>query len=326
MSAVLVTGATGLIGSNVCRILAEDGHDPIALVRPGSDREALEAAGITVVEGDVTSPDGVLRAGEGTAAIVHSAASLGGQVQDVDEHVRTNVEGTRNVLDAGARHGIRVVALTTALYMDFSSTLTEASPLAPEPPPDPYSATKMQAHVEAMARANQGEDVVEVIPGGAFGPGVVLSRAMGRQSWNRAIRAAINGRIDEYLMNMPTPWVLAEDTARATVSALWKGRSGATYVAFGAEDASDGAPFLNLACEVAGVAHRVRELWLDESNEAEILARFGPSLVENVKRRWPVPWFDNQRTRTELDYRPRPLREAMEITVDWLRREDQIAP
>lgn len=324
MSAVLVTGATGLIGSNVCRILAEDGHDPVALVRAGGDRGPLEAAGISVVEGDVASATSVLRASEGCAAIIHSAASLGGQTQDLDEHVRTNVGGTRNVLDAGARHGVRVVALTTALYLDFSTTLTESSGLAPDPPADPYSATKMRAHVEAMERADRGDDVVEVIPGGAFGPGLVLSRAMGRQSWNRAIRAAINGRIDEYLMNMPTPWVLAEDTARATVSAVWRGRSGATYIGFGAEDASDGAPFLNLACEVAGVDHRLRELWLDDDNEADILHRFGPSLVENVKRTWPVPWFDNRRTRAELDYRPRPLREALEITVEWLRREGQI--
>ena len=62
-------------------------------------------------------------------------------------------------------------------------------------------------------------------------------------------------------------------------AALRAGRVGATYIAFGAEDASDGAPFLNLACEVAGVEHRVRELWLDNTNEADILARFGPSLV-----------------------------------------------
>jgi nucleoside-diphosphate-sugar epimerase len=324
MARVLVTGATGLIGSNVCRLLAADGDEPVGLVRHGSDRESLEAHGIAVLEGDVTSPADVIRATEGCEAIVHSAASLGGTAQDPDEHARTNVEGTRHVLDAGARHGVRVVALTTALYLDFSETLNEDSPVAADPPTDPYSATKMQAHNEAMARAARGEDVVHVIPGGAFGPGLSANRAMGRQSWNRAIRAAINGRIDDYLMNNPVPWVLGSDTAQATVAALRKGRAGVTYIAFGAEDASDGAPFLNLACEVAGVDHRVRELWLDETNEADILARFGPSLVANAKRKWPVPWFDNRRTREELGYEPRPLREAMEITVDWLRREGHI--
>jgi nucleoside-diphosphate-sugar epimerase len=118
--------------------------------------------------------------------------------------------------------------------------------------------------------------------------------------------------------------VFSEDVARATIAALHKGRAGNTYIAFGAEDASDMVPFLNLACEVAGVEHRVRELWLDDTNEAEILARFGPSLVANAKRRWPVPWFDDHVTREELAYEPRTLRDSMEVTVEWLRREGQI--
>lgn len=321
---VLVTGATGLIGSCVCRLLVEDGDEPVGLVRAGSDCRSLEANGIAVVEGDVSSAVDVLWAAEGCSAIVHSAAGLGGATQDPLEHRVTNVDGTRHALDAGARLGIRVVALTTALYLDFSSTLTESSPVAPSTPPDPYTATKAEAHAEAMARAAQGMDVVEVIPGGAFGPGLSLKRSIGRGSWNRAIRAAINGRLDAYLMNNPTPWVLAEDTARATVAALRRGRVGATYIAFGAEDASDCTPFLNLACEVAGVEHRVRELWLDDTNEVDVVARFGPSLVANAKRTWPVPWFDDRQTRQELDYNPRPLRDSMEVTVEWLRREGQI--
>ncbi len=324
MVKVLVTGATGLIGSSVCRLLADDGDEPVGLVRPGSDRQALEANGIAVVEGDVTAAADVLRAAEDCGAIVHSAASLGGVTQDPDEHRRTNVEGTRHVLDAGARNGVRVVAITTPLYFDLSNTLTEASPLAAGSSPDPYSATKAQAHVEAMARAGQGEDVVEVMAGGAFGPGLSVKRSIGRESWNRAIRAAINARIDDYLMNNPVPWVLSEDVARAIIAALRKGRAGGTYIAFGAEDASDMVPFLNLACEVAGVEHRVRELWLDDANEAEILARFGPSLLANAKRRWPVPWFDDHVTREELAYQPRTLRDSMEVTVEWLRREGQI--
>ena len=325
MAKVLVTGATGLIGSSVCRLLAEEGDEPVGLVRPGSDRESLETNGIAVLEGDVTSGTDVLRAAEGCAAIVHSAASLGGATQDPDEHRRTNVEGTRHVLDAGARHGIRVVALTTALYLDFSTTLTEVSPVAPGTPPDPYSATKAQAHVEAMASAAQGEEVVEVIPGGAFGPGLSVKRSIGRGSWNRAIRA----RDQRPHRRLPDEQPHAVGARRGHRSGHRRrpprrAASGATYFAFGAGDASDGAPFLNLACEVAGVEHRVRELWLDDTNEADILARFGPSLVANAKRTWPVPWFDNHHTREEPAYDPRPLRDAMEVTVEWLRREGHI--
>jgi len=55
-----------------------------------------------------------------------------------------------------------------------------------------------------------------------------------------------------------------------------------------------------------------------------MVARYGDTLVALSQRRFPVPWFDNRRTRAELGYAPRPLREAMAITCDWLRREGQI--
>jgi hypothetical protein len=63
---------------------------------------------------------------------------------------------------------------------------------------------------------------------------------------------------------------------------------------------------------------------LDDSSEADVLTRFGPSLVAIAKRTWPVLWFDNRRTCEELGYHPRPLRQAMENTIDWLRTEGHI--
>ncbi len=319
MTRVLVTGATGLIGSNVCQRLLERGDEAIALVRPGSDRAPLDSIGVRVVEGDVTSSDDVARATLGCEAIVHSAASLGGPDQDPAVHEATNVIGARNVLDAAALTGIRTVTLSTALYLDFSRTLTESSPVSADIPPDAYSASKRRAHREAQERADRGADIVEVIPGAAFGPGLSVQRSLGRESWNRAIRAAINGRISDHLVGSPAPWVFADDTALAIVAALDKGRAGSTYLAFGAEDASDLPDFLNLACEVAGVSHRLIGLRVDDDNRTELLARFGPSLIANAERRWPKPWFDNTATSEALDYHPRPLRSALESTVDWLR-------
>ena len=68
---------------------------------------------------------------------------------------------------------------------------------------------------------------------------------------------------------------------------------------------------------------RVEDVVIDP-DDPEMVARYGDTLVALSQRRFPVPWFDNSRTRAELGYAPRPLREAMEITCDWLRREGQI--
>ena len=65
MTTYLVTGGTGLIGSNVCRLLVEQGDRVRALVRPGSEYGPLTDIGVEAVEGDVQSLDDFLRAGEG---------------------------------------------------------------------------------------------------------------------------------------------------------------------------------------------------------------------------------------------------------------------
>jgi len=319
----LVTGGTGLIGSNVCRLMIEAGDEVRALVRPGSEYEPLTAIGIEAFEGDIQSGDDFLRAAEGCDAIVHSAALLGGNAQDMEESKRSNAEGAFHAYDAAAKHGIRVVALSSTPFFEHDTTLTEDAQVADNWSDDPYTLTKGAAYVEAMRRvAENGEDIVIAIPGGTFGPGLVLSRAMSRTSFNRAIRAAVNGKITDYV-SYPVPWVFAEDVAWACIAAITKGTKGRKYLCFGQEDAQTNAVFLNAACEVAGVEHRVGELKIDPNNP-EHVATYGETLVELAQRQYPVPWFDNTITRRELGYAPRSLHESMEQTIPWLRANAQI--
>lgn len=323
MATYLVTGATGLIGSNVCRLLLADGDQVRALVRPGSEFEPLTAIGVEPFEGDITAGEDVLRAAEGCEAIINSAAVLGGAAQQLDEQRATNIGGAHHVFDAGQAHGVRVVTLSTTTFLRHDEPLTEDSPVADDWNDDPYTLTKGAAYQEAMRRvADEGADIVVVVPGGTFGPGLAVKRAMAPTSYNRAIRGALNGKIPSYV-SYPVPWVFADDVALATIAAARHGKSGRKYLAFGAEDAQTTAAWLNVACEVAGVPHRVEELVID-ADDPEAVRQYGVTLVALAQRRFPVPWFDNSATRAELGYAPRPLRDAMAITVDWLRREGQI--
>jgi dihydroflavonol-4-reductase len=320
----LVTGGTGLIGSNVCRLFIEQGDQVRALVRPGSDFGPLADIGVEIALGDVRSTDEFTRAAEGCGAIVNSAALLGGAVQRAEEQTETNIGGSVHAYDAGKAHDIRVVTLSSTPFLDHRVTLTEDAPVAQQWSDDPYTVTKGKAYLEAKRRATEeGADIVVVIPGGTFGPGLSVSRAMGPTSFNRAIRGALNGKLTEYV-TYPVPWVFSEDVATVCVQAATAGRSGRTYLAFGAEDAQSTASWLNLACEVAGSPHRVAEAQVDPS-DPDHLARYGATLIELSQRRFPVPWFDNARTRSELHYHPRPLRTAMEETIPWLREHGQIS-
>src|SRR3954452_5693684 len=136
MSRVFLTGATGMIGSNIAR-------------------------------GDTTDADAVLRAADGCEYVIHSAAVLGGQTQVAGEHEAVNVVGTGHVLDAAATVGAtRVVQLSTTTFFDAQDApLTEHSPLDPNPSDDPYTVTKRAAYLDAMHRVDGGQDICIVISG-----------------------------------------------------------------------------------------------------------------------------------------------------------------
>jgi dihydroflavonol-4-reductase len=322
LNAVMVTGATGLIGSNVCRLLTGQGREVRALVRAGSETDPLTALGVTLVYGDITSVEDVARAAAGTEAIVNSAALLGGAAQDLVASAATNFGGSVNCYEVAAHGGLRVVELATTTFLRHDQPLNEHPEVVDDVPGDPYSVSKAAAFRDGMTRAAAGQDILFVIPGGTFGPAPTPRRSLGPTSYNRLVRAAIRGRLTDYV-SYPVPWVLAEDVATAVVAAVDRGKAGDTYLAFGHEDAMTTAAFLNVACEAAGVGHRIAEVRI-ATDDPEALARYGETLVDLARRRFPVPWFDNSCTRELLGYAPVPLTAAMTQTVGWLRDLGQI--
>ncbi len=321
---VLVTGATGLLGANVCRILVERGDEVRALCRAEADTAPLAAMGVDVVTGDVTSPDDVRGAARGTDAAIHSAALLGGASQDLEAFRAVNAEGTRHVLDVADALGLRrVVAVSTGTFFDTSTGVErEDAPVSTEPSSDPYTVTKMAAFEDAMARAAKGQDVVTAHPGAIYGPSPVASNALGRTSFNRVLLAALRGRMQRYL-KFPVSWVLADDVATGCVLALDRGSIGERYMFDGRpEDVVSVATAANRVCELAGLPHRVVDV--DPSDDPELAATFGPTLMaiaskpdtERAQRRQ----VSETKTYRRLGYQPTSLDDGLRSTVEWLRR------
>jgi nucleoside-diphosphate-sugar epimerase len=150
VSKVAVTGAKGFIGAAVCERLRADGH---------------EVVGIDLPEADVTDAEAMQTALAGCDLAVHTAAIVDTD-GDMDEFVRVNVGGTRNVLDAAARNGLdRVVHLASVAVWgyEFDRDLPEDSP--PRTVGNPYIDTKAASERLALAR---GATVVR--PGDVYGP------------------------------------------------------------------------------------------------------------------------------------------------------------
>jgi dihydroflavonol-4-reductase len=327
---VLVTGATGLAGANICKLLTERGDAVRALARQSADTGPLAALGVEVVTGDVTDPEAVVRAATGSDAAIHCAALLGGASQDMADFEAVNIGGTKNVLDAAEKVGLgRVVAVSTGTFFDTTTGLDrEDAPVMKNPSQDPYTVTKMAAFLDAMARAAKGRDVVSTHPGAIFGPSPVASNALGMTSFNRVLLSAARGRIERYI-KFPVSWVFAEDIARGCILALDKGVAGERYMLDGRpEDVVSTAEACNRMCRVAGLDHHVVDV--EASDDPELAKVFGPTLVAIAKkaaRGTPERrTLEDSKTYKRLGYSPISLDEGLAITFEWFRAIGKVNP
>src|SRR5260370_29812247 len=102
-----VTGATGFLGSHVARVLAEQGADLRLLVRPSSDLRNLQGLNAETASGDLRDPASLETAMAGCDTVFHVAADYRLWVRDPEEMYRSNVAGTRAILAAARKNGVR---------------------------------------------------------------------------------------------------------------------------------------------------------------------------------------------------------------------------
>ena len=121
---ILVTGATGFVGSAVARRLVRHGFEVRVLVRPGSDRRNIDGLDVDVATGDLADRDSLERAAKGCAALFHVAADYRLWTRDPQGMFATNVDGTRDVLRAAAEAGAaRVVYTSSVAVLGLRATL-----------------------------------------------------------------------------------------------------------------------------------------------------------------------------------------------------------
>ena len=129
---VFVTGATGFLGSHVARVLAEQGAQLRLLVRPSSDLRNIADLNAERVVGDLREPASFEKALDGCDAVFHVAADYRLWVRDPDQMYRSNVEGTRGLLAAAKKHGVRRVVYTSSVAtMGFTSNGSMADENSP---------------------------------------------------------------------------------------------------------------------------------------------------------------------------------------------------
>ncbi len=310
---VLVTGATGFVGSAVARALAARGTRLRLLVRATSDRRNLAAIEGETVIGQLDEPARLARAVAGCRMVFHVAADYRLWVPDPAAMMRTNVEGTRALMQAARAAGVERIVYTSSVAALDPDALIGA-----------YKRSKYLAEQLVLEAARAGVPVVIVNPAAPVGPGDIKPTPTGRM-----ILDAARGRIPAYVetgLNI----VHVDDVAAGHLLAAERGRIGERYI-LGGENLSLGA-LLALIAEVAGrqpprirlpIFPLIPVAWL-----AEILARITgrtPSLTrDTLAMAHKKMFYSSAKAEAELGYRARPARAAIADALAWFRAEGML--
>ena len=230
----LVTGATGFVGGNLARALTERDEDVRVLVRPASNDLAIRDLNVTQVTGDVLCAESLRKAVGGCETVYHCAASYSFWSRQRDAIYQTNVQGTRNVLDAARESGARRVVFTSSVSTIGLPQHGGGNPDGPlgaeEMPPDPshlighYKQSKFQAEQLALAANDDDLHVIVVNPCAPVGAWDVKPTPTGRIPLDFA-----RGRIPGYLatgMNL----VDVADVSQGHILAMERGTPGERYI------------------------------------------------------------------------------------------------
>lgn len=186
---IALTGATGFVGGALVRRLLAQKQEVRTLARASRMADEVEARGATVIRGDLSDAGAIERTIEGAEIVYHLAARVSGSGSE-REFEETNVDGTRRVMEACARHGVRRVVYHSSLAVygpgHGSAPIDESSPFDPHPElRGYYPESKIKADQLAASFAREkGLSLVTLRPGLIYGPGRIplglLAFALGK--------------------------------------------------------------------------------------------------------------------------------------------------
>lgn len=322
---IFLTGATGYIGSALCRRLASEGHELRALVRPTSRTDELRALGVATFTGDLADRASMREAMSGADWVVHAAAEL--DPASPERRMETaNVAGSENVASLALKLGVpRFLSVSSIAYFGGSppdgSLATEESPLQ-QPFPTTYSATKHAGQKVIAGYAARGLRLNTVYPSLVYGPPGKKGGA------NVMLKNLAKGRFPALIgADRKASWVYLADLVDGIVRVMEKAPPGRDYLLTG--DVATVRQLADAVCAEAGIAPPRRELSPAFARAALTVA---VPLMRLVGRRPPIPprqiaslarhWaFDDARARRELGWQPRTLAEGLPPTVEFLLRQ-----
>jgi dihydroflavonol-4-reductase len=319
----LVTGATGFVGSHLVRALRKRGRTVRAMVREGTDPNALTMLGVEVIPGDITDADGFCAAAHGASRIFHVAGFVSFLREERKHLEAVNVGGVRNAIDAARYGGASTLVLTSSVAAvgggDSREEVDESRAWHGDESLG-YAATKHEGEKLVIAAAKEGLRTVCV------NPAIVLGPLDPRPSLGGDYVRKAAGSVP-FSVDCVQAFVDVRDVAEGHILAAEKGKSGQRYilasesipmrafVAMVRAEAGKKGIILPLPKLLLPVAAYVAEWWADQRGMAPLFTR------EQARMARRHAAFSSAKAKRELGWTPRPLKETVADTVGWF--EDQ---
>jgi dihydroflavonol-4-reductase len=321
---IFLTGATGFLGSHVARVLAEQGANLRLLVRTTSNLKNLEGLKAETAIGDLRDPASLEKAISGCDTVFHVAADYRLWLREPNEMYRSNVEGTRAILEAARKNGVKNVVYTSSVatigFNRNGRPADEDSPVSLAEMIGHYKRSKFMAEQIALEAGRSGLRVVTVNPTTPIGEQDVKPTPTGR-----IVVDFLKGKFPAYVetgLNL----VDVHECARGHIAALEKGKSGERYILGGenltlkqildklSKISGLPSPKVKLPYFVAYIAGAV-----DQTVTGSLLGREPRATIETVRMGKKKMWASSDKAERELGWKIIAADDALRRAVQWFR-------
>jgi dihydroflavonol-4-reductase len=246
----LVIGANGFLGSHVTRQLVEGGAEVRAMVRHGSNTTGIDDLALRRFHGDVFDTETLTAAMEGCDVVYHCVVDTRAWLRDPAPLFRTNVEGTRNVLDVARKANLDRFVFTSS-YVTVGRRrghrATEDDVLKWRRSLGPYALSRLRAEQLVLRYASEcGLPAVAMCVSTTYGSG-----DWGQTPHGAMIAGAAFGKVPFVMDGIQLEVVGVDDAARAMILAAERGRNGERYII--SEKMMTNREIVRIAAEEAGV-------------------------------------------------------------------------
>ncbi len=324
----VLTGATGHVGYALLKELEANGENIRILIR--KDNAMFDGISCEKVFGDVTDPDSLEKAFAGADIVYHLAGIIEVNVGNEENTYRVNVDGTKNVVAACKKCGVRRLVYASSVDafppLPDNQVMTEITHFDPDILEGTYAKTKAIATQFVLDSRTNDFEVVVTHPGACIGPYDFKVSNIGEM-----VRMFMGGSFPVTMDFGAYNFVDVRDVAKGMYSAAYNGRSGECYILTGecitaselihilSQKTGHHDPKITLHKGLATVVAPLAEGFYKVTHKTPLFTRYSiRKLISNCN-------FDCQKAKTELGYNPMTAKQSLDDMVDWVAEHEHYA-